>query len=182
MKSIFNSEVKSWIFSIVFAIVLAFLVKFYIFAPFIVEGASMEPTLHNEEKLLVNKTIGFTGSIKQGDIVIIQDNQADKHYVKRVIGLPGEKVEMKNDSLYIDDKKVKEPYLKESLAAAKKLGVNFTNDFGPVQVPKDQYFVMGDNRINSKDSRNGLGLINKDDIIGKSMFVVFPLNEARATK
>ncbi|MED4136632.1 signal peptidase I, partial [Priestia megaterium] len=105
----------------------------------------------------------------------------NKHYVKRVIGLPGEKIEMKKDQLYIDDKKVSEPYLKTNRQIANNMDMELTGDFEPVQIPKNEVFVMGDNRLYSMDSRNGLGLIDEKRIVGKSEFVFYPIKKIRKT-
>ncbi len=83
--------------------------------------------------------------------------------MKRLIGLPGDTVQMKDDTLYINGKKVSEPYLSENRKEAEAVGVKLTGDFGPVKVPEGKYFVMGDNRQRSMDSRNGLGLIDKNE-------------------
>ena len=181
MKKIMKSEMFSWITALTIALIMAFGVRAYIFEPFIVEGASMEPTLNNNEKLLVNKVATYTGSVKSQDIIII-DGDEDINYVKRVIGLPGDKVEMTNDKLLINGEAVDEPYIEEEREKAHAVNMNFTGDFGPITVPAHKYFVLGDNRLNSMDSRNGLGLIDKDQIIGVSEYVVMPIKEARKTE
>lgn len=178
-----KSSLFEWIKAILIALALVLLIRTFIFEPYVVEGESMEPTLHDGEKLFVNKTINYLGGVKRGDIVIINGKDGQKiHYVKRLIGLPGDTIEMKDDTLYINGKKVDEPYLKENKAHAKEYEVHLTGDFGPVKVPKNDYFVMGDNRLNSMDSRNGLGLIEKDRVVGTSEFVFFPFSDIRQTK
>lgn len=102
-------------------------------------------------------------------------------FVKRLIGLPGDSIKMKNDQLYINDKKVEEPYLKEYKQEVKESGVTLTGDF-EVEVPFGKYFVMGDNRLNSLDSRNGMGMPSEDDIIGTESFVFYPFGEMRQAK
>ncbi|MCV0025169.1 signal peptidase I [Bacillus halotolerans] len=171
-----------WGKAIVIAVLLALIIRHFLFEPYLVEGSSMYPTLHDGERLFVNKTVHYIGELERGDIVIINGETSKIHYVKRLIGKPGETVEMKDDTLYINGKKVAEPYLSKNKKEAEKLGVSLTGDFGPVKVPKGKYFVMGDNRLNSMDSRNGLGLIAEDRIVGTSKFVFFPFNEMRQTK
>ncbi|MFK8881918.1 MULTISPECIES: signal peptidase I sipT [Bacillus amyloliquefaciens group] len=171
-----------WGKAIIIAVALALLIRHFLFEPYLVEGSSMYPTLHDGERLFVNKSVNYIGEIERGDIVIINGDTSKVHYVKRLIGKPGETVEMKNDTLYINGKKIDEPYLASNKKEAKKLGVNLTGDFGPVKVPKGKYFVMGDNRLNSMDSRNGLGLIAENRIVGTSKFVFFPFHDMRQTK
>ncbi|MEC1604443.1 signal peptidase I sipS [Bacillus halotolerans] len=174
-KSIFE-----WAKAIIIAVVLALLIRNFIFAPYVVDGESMEPTLLDHERVFVNMTVKYIGEFKRGDIIVL--NGDDVHYVKRLIGLPGDTVEMKNDQLYINGKKVAEPYLKANKKHAKEDGYDhLTDDFGPIKVPDNKYFVMGDNRRNSMDSRNGLGLFTKKQIAGTSKFVFFPFNDIRKT-
>jgi signal peptidase I len=174
-----KKEIKSWVKALTIGLGLAFGIKTFLFAPYKVNGASMEPTLHNHEKIFVNK-LNFIDSFKRGDIVIIKGKE--ENYVKRIIGLPGDKIEMKDDKLFINGVIIKEPYLSQNLKLAKEMGTQLTDDFGPITVPKNNYFVMGDNRLVSKDSRNGLGFILKEDIVGHSEFVIFPFSNIRDTK
>ncbi|WP_285858620.1 signal peptidase I [Neobacillus niacini] len=171
-----RNELVSWGKSLFIAIGIAFVIRTFLFAPYMVEGSSMEPTLHDEEKVFVYKA----GEFNRGDIVIIKGTE--KNYVKRVIGFPGDQVEMKTDQLYINGEIVKETYLSENLKAAQQLGSKLTGDFGPITVPKDHYFVMGDNRLHSTDSRNGLGFIKGNQIVGTSEFIFFPVTEIRFVK
>lgn len=175
-----KSELLTWVKSILLALILVFIIKTYLFAPYLVEGTSMSPTLHNHDKLYVNKIIYTLSEPKKGDIVIIKGQ--DKRYVKRVIGLDGDVIQMKNDSLYVNGKRVNEPYLRPNKIEARSLGLYLTEDFGPIKVPKGKAFVMGDNRLKSMDSRNGLGLINLKRIEGRSEFVIYPFSDVRKTK
>lgn len=112
MKSEHVSKKKTmleWAKAIVIAVVLALLTRHFIFAPYVVDGESMDPTLHDHERVFVNMTVKYIGEFKRGDIIVL--NGDDVHYVKRLIGLPGDTVQMKNDQLYINGKKVAEPYL-----------------------------------------------------------------------
>ncbi|KZZ83131.1 MULTISPECIES: signal peptidase I [Bacillaceae] len=176
-----KSPVLEWIIAIAVAVLLAVSIRIFIFEPYVVDGDSMDPTLKNTEKLFVNKAIHYIGKFDRGDIVIINGKENKEHYVKRIIGLPGDTVEVKNDVLYVNGKEVKEPYLNSNRKAAQASGLQLTNDFQEVKVPKNKYFVMGDNRLVSMDSRTGLGLIEADRVIGKSEFVMLPFNKIRAT-
>ncbi|WP_042357089.1 signal peptidase I [Bacillus rubiinfantis] len=169
-------ELISWGKSVIIALAIVFIVRTFFFSPYIVEGSSMEPTLYNQEKIFVNKTVDFS----RGDIIIIKGS--DKNYVKRLIGFPGDKIEMKEDQLFVNGKKFEEPYLSDNLKEARQIGSRLTENFGPINVPKHYYFVMGDNRLYSMDSRNGLGFIKEERIVGKSEFVFYPFAEVRIVK
>lgn len=177
IKTNTKHELISWGKSLALAVFIAFLIRTFLFAPYIVEGASMEPTLHNHEKILVNK-FKSDGNIEHGEIVIIKGQE--ENYVKRIIGLPGDTIEMKNDELFVNGKRMNETYLSENRKIAVSNGLKLTGDFGPLTVPKGELFVMGDNRLHSMDSRNGLGLIQKSNIIGKSEVVFFPFKNFRS--
>ncbi|SET92905.1 signal peptidase I [Salinibacillus kushneri] len=166
-------EIWEWGKAIIIAIILAFFIRSFIFATSIVEGASMYPTLENGERVVFNKAIYFVSEPDRGDIVIIQ--KPTKNYVKRVIGLPNDVIEVKNHSLYINGEKQTQTYLDED-------AIQSTSDFEPITVPEGQYFVMGDNRSISKDSRNGLGLIKENEIIGRSELIIYPFNEFSLTR
>lgn len=168
-----KKELMSWVKSLLIAIGIAMIVRTFLFAPYIVEGASMEPTLHNQEKIFVSRI----NNVTRGDIVIIKGTE--ENYVKRIIGLPGDKVVVKDDKLYVNGNLIKEAYLSENRKLAEQMGSKLTGDFGPLTVPADKYFVMGDNRLYSKDSRNGLGLIPKKEIVGEPEFVFFPFTHFR---
>ncbi|MBO1005096.1 signal peptidase I [Pseudogracilibacillus auburnensis] len=178
-KSELKNEYVSWIKSFIIALGLALIIRTFFFSPVMVDGASMEPTLHHQEKMLVTKTIGWVGEVHRGDIVIINTDDPKLSYVKRIVGLPRDVIEMRDDQLFINNVLVKEPYLECNKTIAHLDGRQLTEDFGPIMVPDDHYFVMGDNRFRSRDSRNELGFIEADRIIGKSKFVFFPLKNAR---
>lgn len=168
-----KSEWIEWFKAIIVAVLIAFFLRTFIFATSIVEGESMAPTLEDGERLIFNKLIYIIDEPDRGDIIIIQ--KPTKNYVKRVIGLPGETIEIKDGILYING----ESYAQEFLSEEAKLQ---TNNFGPEVIPEDGYFVMGDNRAISKDSRNGLGLISENEIVGKSEIVIYPFSEWSRTK
>ncbi|MRG85592.1 signal peptidase I [Salinibacillus xinjiangensis] len=166
-------EIWEWGKAILIAIGLAFIIRSFVFATSVVEGASMYPTLENGERVIFNKAIYYLSEPDRGDIVIIQ--RPTKNYVKRVVGLPNDVIEVKDHTLYINDKKKDQIYLDEE-------AINGTGDFGPITVPSDSYFVMGDNRSISKDSRNGLGFIEEDEIIGRSELIIYPFGEFSLTR
>ncbi|QKS69817.1 signal peptidase I [Paenalkalicoccus suaedae] len=162
----------SWLMPIILAVGVALLVRTFFFAPYVVEGASMQPSLFDRDRILVNKTTTWLGEFERGDIVIIQD-ESNRHYVKRVIAMPGETLEMQNGTLMIDGQSYTEPYLDEML--------QYSETIEETVVPDGEFYVMGDNRGNSLDSRNQLGTIDEDDIVGKSVFVFFPFSNVQLT-
>lgn len=168
-----KNEWVEWGKAIIVAVIVVLLVKTFIFGTSIVDGHSMDPTLEDGERVIFNKLVYWIGDPSHGDIVIIERPQ--KNYVKRVIALPGETVEVSKHELYINGEKYEQSFVNEDARM-------HTGNFGPVKVPEDEYFVMGDNRAISKDSRNGLGFIERDDITGKSEFIIYPFNKWGITR
>lgn len=103
--------------------------------------------------------------------------ELDKYYIKRIIGLPGDRIEYKNDELYINNELVTEPYLETK----KEEWLQFTEDLIIEKVPDDEYFVLGDNRRNSKDSRD-MGTIPKENILSEALLIYWPLNKVNLIK
>lgn len=168
-----KNEWLEWSKAIIIAILLAFLLRTFIFATSIVEGDSMLPALEDGERIIFNKIVYIVGKPDRGDIAIIQ--HPEKNYVKRIIGLPNETIEMRNHELYVNDVKQDSSYVDDYYT-------KLTGNFGPITIPEDSYFVMGDNRPISKDSRNGLGFIKRSDIIGRSEFIIYPFEDWGVTK
>lgn len=162
-----NLELKEWIQSAVIAIVLAFIIKMFLFDFVMVQGSSMFPTLVEGDRLIVNK-IGYTiGEPDYGDIVILSYSDSVE-YVKRVIGEGGDTIEIKDMVVYRNGEPLAEDYINTSPY----------EDFAKVTVPPGTYFVMGDNRANSSDSRYpSLGFVEKDAIDGKVIFRIWPFTE-----
>lgn len=191
-----KSFIKEWgLFSL---IIIAFiLTRWLVWSLVTVDGHSMDPTLQDSERLLMVKTT----SIERFDVVVaseLDEKGKEKLIVKRVIGMPGDTIRYENDVLYVNDKQVDEPYLKEYLAAFAKdklqsaysfnksfqvLAQNashFTLDANgspifTVEVPQDQYFLLGDDRLVSLDSR-AVGTFSKDKIEGEILFRMWPLD------
>src|SRR6266567_8049217 len=149
----------------------------FLFRPFQVSGDSMYPTFKNGEYILTNLIALKTNGIERGDVIVFQappDHQKD--FIKRVIGLPGETVLLKGGYVYINGKKLDESaYLSSDV---KTYGGAFLKDNQPFTVPADNYFVMGDNRPFSSDSREW-GLLTRSKVIGKSFFVYWPVTTMR---
>jgi signal peptidase I len=177
-----KSKLWEWIKAIILAVGLAMIIRIFLFEPYLVEGTSMDPTLKDGDRLFVNKTLQFIGDIEKGDIVIIDGEDENIRYVKRIIGLPGDIVSAEEGKVYVNGREIKEPYLEGNKKEAEQFGMPLTNDFEDIEVPQNSYFVMGDNRLNSMDSRNGLGLIDEDRILGKSEFIFFPFSHISKTE
>lgn len=168
-----KNEWLEWTKAIIIAILIALFLRTFIFATSIVEGESMDPTLEDGERVIFNKLIYILGEPDRGDVVIIQ--RPTKNYVKRIIGLPGETIEINGSDLIIDGKKYVQTFLSDDAQYK-------TGNFGPLTIPQNSYFVMGDNRAISKDSRNGLGFIQGEEIIGRSELIIYPFSEWALTK
>lgn len=164
-----KSELREWVEAILITVVIAVLLRSYVFVFAVVDGTSMEDTLNNGDRLLVSKITYHLSEPQYGDIVIINVTQSIDDYVKRIIGKPGDTVEIKNSTVYRNGIALNEPYLMQGLEY---------NDFAKVTVPEDCYFVLGDNRPVSKDSRySDVGFIKKDKIDGKIIFRIWPFND-----
>lgn len=157
---------------IIFLFVLLFIMV-YVFSVTQVVGNSMSPTLHEDEVLFLNKAQYRFFDIKRGDIVSLE--YADtKYLIKRIIGLPGESLEIKDNQVYINGKVLEEEYLEEDLVYS-----DFSLDeTGYQTIPENMYFVLGDNREDSMDSRE-IGLVSKEQIKGKIFMRFWPVNKIK---
>ncbi|MBO1005095.1 signal peptidase I [Pseudogracilibacillus auburnensis] len=174
-----GSHLFKWLQSLLFASVILFFGRAYIVEPVVIDGISMEPTIHDRERMLVTKTVGWSGNVDRGDIVIITTDDPNLNYVKRIVGKPQDTIEVINDQLFINQELVKEPYLKENEVIAHNKQKKLMLDFGPITIPDNHYFVMGDNRSVSVDSRSDLGFIEKERIIGKGELIFYPFTNVR---
>lgn len=166
-----KNEFGEWLKALLIAVLLAGVIRFFLFAPIIVDGESMMPTLHHKDRMIVNKISYKIGNPKRFDIVVFHATE-EKDYIKRIIGLPGDTVEYKDDVLYINGKEYDEPYLAEY-----KKGIidgPLTESFS-VTVPEGHLFVMGDNRRYSKDSRQ-IGPVPQEEIMGKTNVLYWPID------
>nr|WP_147568120.1 signal peptidase I [Christensenella intestinihominis] len=166
-----TKNIWGWVLAIGIAVAVAFLVRAFLFEIILVDGPSMQPTLHTDERLAVEKVSRYAGLPERGDIIIVHySDGTNNNYVKRAIGLPGDTVEVRDSTVYINGEALSEDYTNKAEPYA---------DMGPVTVPEDTVFVMGDNRANSMDSRM-VGPIRHDQIVGHAMAVIFPFNEMRS--
>lgn len=156
--------------SIILAIIL---IRTFIITPVRVNGTSMNETLEDGEIMILNKIDYTFNEINRYDIVVVKTE--DSKIIKRVIGLPGETLKYENNILYINGKETEEPYLTEETE-----DFNIT-ELGYDKIPQDCYFVMGDNRNNSSDSRI-IGCVKKENIEGSASLVIYPFKEAGIKK
>nr|WP_254654677.1 MULTISPECIES: signal peptidase I [unclassified Bacillus (in: firmicutes)] len=172
-----KNETFSWLKSILIIVAVIMLIRTFLFTPYKVEGVSMEPTLRNQERILVSKSL-VEKKYNRGDIVIIKGDNSEM-FIKRIIGVAGDKIEVKNNILYINDVQKKERYLDKNRQETHEEGEKSNGDFEAILIPENEYFVMGDNRLVSMDSRNGLGLIKQDQVIGQGKYVFYPFTDLR---
>jgi signal peptidase I len=172
----FKSELWEWVKALLVALGLVLVIRWFLFAPFIVEGPSMEPNFHTGERLIVNKIIYSIRAAEHGEVVVFHATK-EKDYIKRVIALPGETVKVDEDKVYVNGQLIEEPYLKEAVDEAEKKGVSYNvRNYAEHTVPEGTIFVMGDNRSNSYDSRD-IGFIQYDQIVGRADIVFWPIND-----
>ncbi|SHO53612.1 signal peptidase I [Anaerocolumna xylanovorans] len=172
-KSRRRSIIKDLITYAIIFFVCLYIIPTYVIQKTIVDGPSMEDTLHNGDQLMVEKISYHLDGLKRFDIIVFYPygRENKEYYVKRVIGLPGETVQIKGEDIYINDKKISEHYGKEPIT---KAGIAAN----PITLAEDEYFVMGDNREVSFDSRyEEVGPVKKDNIGGKVILRVWPLNK-----
>ena len=174
------SIIWSWIWSFIVAFIIVGGVYFFLGRPFTVSGASMYPTLHNGDRMVLSKI----GDIHRFDVVILKAPDENVEYIKRVIGMPGDTIEMKSGVLFINGKKVDQPFINTEALAKQTV---FIDDFtlesltGESKVPEGKYFVLGDNRGVSKDSRM-IGFIDRSAIEGKAVFTIWPFGRIGGQK
>lgn len=151
-----------WFLALVMGIVV---IRIFFFAPYVVEGISMYPTLEDHERIVVNKWVYHMKSPGYGDVIVLHANDRED-YIKRIIGVGGDELELTNGTLYRNGKIVDEPYINEVT-----LG-----EFEKIKVPPASYFVMGDNRNRSMDSRE-IGFISQRNIVGRAEFIFYPFRK-----
>ena len=163
-----RNEIRVWTRDLLIAIGLALVIIVFLYQPVKVEGTSMAPLLSDQERIFINKFVYRFEPIQRGDVVVFwYPLDRTKSFIKRVVGLPGEIVQIRQGAVYVDGKIVPEPYVPPQYEDL--------SDFGPVTVRKDSYFVMGDHRISSNDSRV-FGSVESRFIYGRAVFAYWPVD------
>ena len=167
------AELKDWLVTTVVVFVLMSLLNIFVFNISTVKGQSMQPTLWEGEKLFINKIVLSFANPRRGDIIVLHDpsigDSRKEYLVKRVIGIPGDTVEVRNHQLYVNGKMKVEPYIDTAIQDP---------DFAPITIDEEGFFVMGDNRHAgaSKDSRY-FGFVTEEIIVGKAAFIWWPFSK-----
>src|SRR5438270_1078290 len=157
-----RTEIRVWTRDLLIAIGLALVIIVFLYQPVKVEGTSMAPLLSDQERIFINKFVYRFEPIQRGDVVVFwYPLDHSKSFIKRVVGLPGETVELRQGTLYINGKVVPEPYVPPQYED--------NSDYAPKVVPPDHFFVLGDHRISSNDSRV-FGMVASEYIYGRAVF------------
>ena len=161
-------DLRSWVRDLGISLILAGIVIVFLYQPVKVEGTSMMPRLVDQERIFINKFVYQLEPITRGDVVVFRYpfDQA-KSYIKRVIGLPGETVRLVSGEVFINGRKLREPYIVEEYRDRQS--------HAPIVIPPDQYYVLGDHRNSSNDSRVW-GPVPKQYVYGKAVFVYWPVD------
>ena len=161
-------ELRSWTRDLAVALGLALVIIIFLYQPVKVEGTSMAPLLSDQERIFINKFVYRFEPIERGDVVVFwYPLDRSKSFIKRVVGLPGETIEIRSGHLYINGKELAEPYVPASYLDSSK--------YPPMVIPSDEYFVMGDHRDSSNDSRV-FGPVPRQFIYGKAVFAYWPMD------
>jgi signal peptidase I len=162
-------ELKSWARDILFAFVIAIFIVVFVIQPVKVEGTSMQPRLVDQERIFVNRFIYRFREVQRGDVVVFWfPRDRSKSFIKRVVGIPGDQVEIRRGTVLVNGAKISEPYLPPEFQDERS--------FEKTIVPADQYFVLGDHRNSSNDSRNW-GFVSQPLIYGKAIFSYWPFSK-----
>jgi signal peptidase I len=166
----FPLELKSWSRDIFLAFVIALFIVIFVVQPVRVEGTSMQPRLVDQERIFVNRFIYHFTDIRRGDVVVFwYPKDHNKSFIKRVLGVPGDEVEIRQGCVYVNGARIEEPYLKAEFRDGQS--------YRKVSVPPGHYYVLGDNRNSSNDSRSW-GCVPRELIYGKAVFCYWPISQA----
>lgn len=170
MKQVFNSIWDLTKFALC-VIIAAFILKAVVFQPFVVDGHSMEPNFHDKEYLIVNKFLYFFRQPARGEVIIFHPpDSPSATYIKRVIGIPGDTIKIANGNLMVNGNLTQESYLKPGQKTIIDGDEKLTYE---VTLSKDQFFMMGDNRDHSSDSRE-FGVVPRKNVVGEAWLALYP--------
>jgi signal peptidase I len=162
-------ETRYWLRDLVLSVLLAFIVIVFLYQPVQVEGTSMMPRLENHERIFINKFLYRFRPIERGDVVVFRyPLDPSKSYIKRVIGLPGDEISIREGQVLVNGKPLREPYVPPSYVD--------DQSYAAVHVEPNHYFVLGDHRSSSNDSREW-GTVDRQFVYGKAVFVYWPLSQ-----
>ncbi|MEK4510286.1 signal peptidase I [Paenibacillus sp. FSL K6-2524] len=180
-----KNEAIEWLKAIVIAVALVLLIRWIFFAPFIVDGPSMQPNFHTGERIIVNKILYDVRQPEHGEVIVFHVPSEGRDFIKRVIGVPGDTVKVEGDTITVNGNVVDETYIKEAVDEKHNNNelynteANFPNEqFQDGKVPEGHVFVLGDNRSNSTDSRR-IGFVPFEDIVGRADLVFWPLKDMK---
>src|SRR3954463_13561499 len=163
-----HPPVLGWILDLFISLIVSAFIIVFLYQPVKVEGTSMAPLLSDQERIFINKFVYRFEPIERGDVVVFwYPLDRSKSFIKRVVGRPGETVEIRQGIVYVDGTPLAEPYVPPQYEDM--------SDYGPVRVPRDSYFVMGDHRISSNDSRV-FGPVASRFIYGRAVFAYWPVD------
>ena len=162
-------DLRSWVRDIIISLAIAAVVIVFLYQPVKVEGNSMLPELTDQERIFINKFVYRFEPIERGDVVVFwYPLDPAKSYIKRVVGLPGETVQLVDGDVYVNGRKLDEPYVPPEYRDPHSLG--------PIHIPTGEFFVLGDHRSSSNDSRVW-GTVERRLIYGKAVFVYWPMDQ-----
>lgn len=165
-----QNTVGLWLRDVVISIAASVMIITFLYQPVRVEGTSMLPRLEDHDRVFINKFVYHVASIHRGDIVVFHyPRDPEKSYIKRIIAVPGDRLRIDRGQVYLNDKLLPEPYV--------PLKYRDTRSMPEIVLPDDEYFVMGDHRSISSDSRE-FGPVDRDLIYGKAVFVYWPTKDA----
>ena len=170
---------SDWLVSIIVAVALAFCIRTFLVEPYMVEGSSMYPTLKNHERLIVDKLSYFVTNPKRGEIVVFRfPKDESRDFIKRVIAVGGDTIEMKNGQVFVNGQALKEDYIYKNDPKGKNI-----SSYRKTIVPEGTIFVLGDNRNNSEDSRFAdVGFVPHKLVKGSALLCFWPLGNMRVIK
>ena len=162
-------SLRSWIVDLLVCVLVSFIIIVFVYQPVKVEGGSMEPGLEDQERIFINKLVYRFESIERGDIVVFRyPRDTHKSFIKRVIGLPGDRIRISSGHVYVNDLELDEPYVPPDYLDARS--------YSDTVVPNNAYFLLGDHRNMSNDSRE-FGAVMRSYIYGKAVFGYWPMEK-----